>query len=1256
MVLAAGGASISVTIVADNVAVGLGDGTTDFVRLTGGSALIVIGPAVASGPNATTGGIAARITGTIEIQLPVPIGLTGTFALEINTTDQPVTSSFDLGGGHIVTLDLGDGPYVRVAASNVALTIAGLTVNVGSLVFEQQTLATGERIVTLGLRNASVALGDAFLVNITTGNLLIAPSGLAGRFAVTLAINLPGITFAGRIELVINNGSAPVHRTFVDAAGNETLLDVPGGPFLRVEVSGLTAGSSATLTVAGVTLNGNFVVEKSTTASGQPVVKIGMSQVGLNLGGVVTLSNGQGVILLLPPQVTGKTISAQGSTVNSLTVTGHGYIEGDRVKYVRGGGGAVITGLTDGSVYFVHVLDANTIQLRTTAAGTAVPVTFVATAGTTHTLLKANGAFFGTPVAGSGGVAGSISATVSLNVPGVTFAGNFALKINTTNRSVNDSLTVNGVPIAVDVPNGPYLRVEGTGIQLTVAGITLAGNFAFEQYDPDSTPGNGNEKTVIGASNVRVDLGGVLEVFDGHGVFLVTSGGIAGRLAISVRANFGGVVLLGGTVELELNQTGAVVPSTSVVVGGQTFTIAFADATRLLRVKLTGIGADPAYLEIAGQRLTATSFTFEQQTAKGPDNTLGTADDVRVLRIAATGVGLNLGNGLVLVTGGTLALEVTPAGLAGVVRATVTIGAAGSSLDGIFEASATVTISINQRTTEARFDRSWLVGQLGATAVDAIFGTGPTATLQAGKFLRVEATGITITVLDQFSLVGNFAFEQSTTPGPDHIAGNADDVKVVRIGLTGVALNLVPGVLSLTGGEGLIVLSPGGLAASFAVTPVFTLNSFHFQGTFRVSINNRVGVEVHESFVVGTTVLTLDLPAGPYLRVDAQGVELEIAGQVLRGDFSFEKTTAYGDDHAPGGGDDTSILKIAANNVELRLGDGTTDFVVVTEGTGTFIVDSSGLAGRLSAHVAVNIPGVEVGGTFVVEVNNTGHDVDETFKIGNTDLELVLPAVPQLQVKGIGVFLVAYGQRISGDFVFSRTVVLGSDNAVGGTGAAADRTVVKIGLANVEVRLGDGTNDFLLLKHGTGAFIVGTFERSCPTPAGTPACAPGQTTQLVSGLAGQFSVDIELGPTLASTVSFTGGFRVRINTTGAAVDDHVSVDTGTGTVDIHLALAATLKLSIEGGKAVNNSPIVLTISGQTVTIDDILFSQEQTAAGAKVVKVAITNLRLQLSDGDTVIATIGPINGALLVTNAGIAGKLTIAGPPRRSCSQLGSR
>ncbi|HEX6658585.1 MAG TPA: hypothetical protein VF065_10915, partial [Ilumatobacter sp.] len=998
---------------------------------------------------------------------------------------------------------------------------------------------------------------------------------------------------------------------------------------------GLTPGTSATLTVLGLQLSGNYVIEKSTTASGQPVVKIGMSQVGLTLGGgFVTVTNGQGVILLLPPQVTGKAITAS-PTATRLTVTDHGLITGDKVKYVRGGGGAVISGLTDGSVYFVRKVDDHTIELLATATSTeAIPVTFVATAGTTHTLLKANGQFFGTPVAGSGGIAGSISASVDVNVPGVTFNGNFALKINTTNRAVIDSLTVGGVPLAINLPTGPYLRVEGTGIQLTVAGVTLAGNFAFERSDPDGTPNNADDRTVVALSNVSINLGGVLEVFNGQGVFLITSTGIAGRLAISVRANFGGAVQLGGTVQLELNQTGAAVTSTTVKVGGVAQTIAFADATRLLRVTLTGIGGDPAFLEIAGQRLTAASFMFEQQAAKGPDNLLGTADDVRVLRVSASGVGLNLGNGLVVVTGGALAIEVTPAGVAGVVRATVTIGAAGSVLAPIFSVTTTVTISINQRTTEARFDRSWLDTAIGAGNVTDIFGSAadaPTPTIQAGKYLRVEAKGISVDVLGGvaaggFSLTADFAFEQSTTPGADRIAGNADDEKVVRVGVANLHFVVVAGVLSISGGSGLLLLTPRGMAADFSVTPTFTLSGIQFTGTFRLAINQvknaaGAGIAVDETFVVGDTALRLNLPAGPYLKIEGTGVQLSIANGafLLRGNFAIEKAG--------------TTLRITLSQVELRLGDGTTDYVIVTNGQGTLVSSPDGVTGDFSASVVVQVPGITVGtgpgGSFGVHIDTRA------------------TATTPLEVSGSNVFVEAFGQRLSGSFKFSKFVDLGADGAVGGTTPQnLDRTFIKIGITDLRIALGDGTRDIVVIG-GYGAIIVGKFMRPCPTPA-TPTCQTGQT-QLVSGVAGQFVVTLNLVG--LPEIGFTGNFQVKLNTTGTDVHQIVSVRNNSGNdVNLRIDVARDLTIRIEGGVTVdaNNNgtpdmqPVSLTIAGQTLSIDTVYFDQSQTAAGTKIIKLAITGARLALSDGASVIATIGPIDGAFMLTAQGVAGRLGI--------------
>lgn len=78
-----------------------------------------------------------------------------------------------------------------------------------------------------------------------------------------------------------------------------------------------------------------------------------------------------------------------------ITVTAHGWSDGQAVVYNDGGGTAVAP-LTDGTTYFVIVVDANTIQLATTKAnalaGTAIDLTDGV--GAAHTLTPAFTATF----------------------------------------------------------------------------------------------------------------------------------------------------------------------------------------------------------------------------------------------------------------------------------------------------------------------------------------------------------------------------------------------------------------------------------------------------------------------------------------------------------------------------------------------------------------------------------------------------------------------------------------------------------------------------------------------------------------------------------------------------------------------------------------------------------------------------------------------------------------------------------------------
>ena len=73
------------------------------------------------------------------------------------------------------------------------------------------------------------------------------------------------------------------------------------------------------------------------------------------------------------------------------------------------------------------------------------------------------------------GIAGRVEGTVALTIPDVTFAGTFGIAVNSTNAPVSETFMLGDDLVNLDLPVGPYVRVEGTNVELTIAGQTLTG-------------------------------------------------------------------------------------------------------------------------------------------------------------------------------------------------------------------------------------------------------------------------------------------------------------------------------------------------------------------------------------------------------------------------------------------------------------------------------------------------------------------------------------------------------------------------------------------------------------------------------------------------------------------------------------------------------------------------------------------------------------------------------------------------------------
>jgi hypothetical protein len=247
--------------------------------------------------------------------------------------------------------------------------------------------ASANALVSGGQVKAIVGETSKTFSSITTAGTLaatVATSGTAGQFtcgASTLAVG-DRLTITGT------------------RAGTGTITGYTSGTTYRVSA---VTGTSPNVT--GFTL---------TTQSGVPLVTTAGTLTGL------TYATATGINL----------------TSNTITVPSHGYSTGDVVIYDKNGG-TIVTGLTNYGVYFVIVVDVNTIKLATSAGnatlGTAVDLTIVGTG--THILYApltdvGNG-YFATP---------TVQFTTDLE--GVTTA--VARAILTDTNEISHVIVVNG--------------------------------------------------------------------------------------------------------------------------------------------------------------------------------------------------------------------------------------------------------------------------------------------------------------------------------------------------------------------------------------------------------------------------------------------------------------------------------------------------------------------------------------------------------------------------------------------------------------------------------------------------------------------------------------------------------------------------------------------------------------------------------------------------------------------------------------------
>ena len=318
-----------------------------------------------------------------------------------------------------------------------------------------------------------------------------------------------------------------------------------------------------------------------------------------------------------------------------------------------------------------------------------------------------------------------------------------------------------------------------------------------------------------------------------------------------------------------------------------------------------------------------------------------------------------------------------------------------------------------------------------------------------------------------------------------------------------------------------MVLSDQGAAARFSGTvTVLVPGGLQVIGNSISLALNTTTTAVNEQVDTGDGVVSLVLPAGPYLRFEGAGVQVSFQGQRFSTDIVLESARVG----------TTDVVRVAFRNATAAFGDGTTTLVALTGGHGLFVLRDQGLAGTLSGNVAVNLPNVELSGTFGLTINTasgagTGFTSTITFGLTPTATTTLLlgdvngDARPDLLVGTQGQGVIAYLNDGDGDpFDSVSGFTLGGTSTASGSSSKAVTALALADLdhdGNVDLVVGrNGDTTEVWLGHGdatftqatgsgvtllTGALGLATGDLDKDGKVDVLAVATGTATQLYSG-------------------------------------------------------------------------------------------------------------------------------------------------------------
>ncbi|MET0262243.1 MAG: LEPR-XLL domain-containing protein, partial [Rariglobus sp.] len=371
-------------------------------------------------------------------------------------------------------------------------------------------------------------------------------------------------------------------------------------------------------------------------------------------------------------------------------------------------------------------------------------------------------------------------------------------------------------------------------------------------------------------------------------------------------------------------------------------------------------------------------------------------------------------------TGGSLALKVKADG-----TFATSVSATSLVLAGAGFGSATAT-AVSFTYNNTGFDFSAAPESLSVGTVDrtlsAVLGT------TANPFVALSATGVAVTLGELVTLFGSFTFSSTTSSSGE---------SAVVVAVSDLAFSFGDGVtsfVSVSGGSGAFIVTDDGAAASFTVIASLAGVSgvAMSPSLFRFEVNLRDN-PVSESVTVGGDTVTLDLPAGDFVRLVADSFTLTVGGLALTGRVAFEQTVRTN-------AEKITLVQLRETSASFN-GTGTDGATIAIQNAhGFLLLNSAGAAGSLAFKASSGFGEFSAQSDVTLEINRTDAAVDVAGSFGS----ITLDAGTYTRVAFNNLAIVIPGAVITGDFSF-KTVLIGGVS-----------TQVIVG-NNVTVFVGDNT-------------------------------------------------------------------------------------------------------------------------------------------------------------------------------------------------------